>query len=200
MNDWTRVLRYAKRRVNPYNFATWFRPTRQKGVDDKRLLVCVPTHQFKKRLTETYGELLQAVLQEMGMPDTKLEFVCSEPDSPARPSLLNQADQHKPWKIIMHQQGARMTIEKIQKRVGEHFGVFPPNLKLRSGSKSVVFARQVAMYLAKKLTSASLLQIGREFGSKHHTTVWNSIKRIEDRRHTDVDLNRTIGKLFDSLR
>ena len=62
-------------RVNPYNFATWFRPTRLKGTDDRRLLIRVPTPLYKKRLTETYGELLQAVLQEVGLSDTQLEFL-----------------------------------------------------------------------------------------------------------------------------
>ena len=78
--------------------------------------------------------------------------------------------------------------------------MFPPDLKLRSRSKAIVFSRQVAMYLVKQLTSASLPKIGREFGGKHHTTVWSSIKKIEARRRSDIDLNQTIDKLFDSLR
>ncbi len=63
-----------------------------------------------------------------------------------------------------------------------------------------MFTRQVAIYLVKQLTSASLSKIGRESGGKHHTTVLSAIKRIEARRRTDIDLNRTIGKLADSLR
>jgi hypothetical protein len=57
MNDWARVLEDTKRRLSPCNFAT---------------RLC------EKRLTETYRELLQAVLQEVGLPDTRLEFICSE--------------------------------------------------------------------------------------------------------------------------
>jgi chromosomal replication initiator protein len=87
----------------------------------------------------------------------------------------------------------------IQKRVGEHFGVFPPDLKLPKSPKSIALARQVAMYLVKQLTSASLPKIGREFGGKRHTTVLSAIPKIEARRRTDMDLNRTIGKLFDSI-
>ncbi len=199
MNDWARVLQHTKRRVNPSDFATWFRPTRLKGTDDRRLLVRVPTRLFKKRLTETYGELLQAVLQEVGMPETELEFLCSEPQSPAPPPTLNLANAQHVFKNIVYVQSTRVTIEKIQKRVGEHFGVFPPDLKLRSSAKSIVFPRQVAMYLVKQLTSASLLKIGREFGGKHYSTVLSAIKKIEGRRHTDLDLDRTIGKLSDSL-
>ncbi len=110
------------------------------------------------------------------------------------------ADAHEGLKNIIHRQDKRVTIETIQKRVGEHFGVFPPDLKLRGGSKAVILPRQVAMYLVKQLTSASLPKIGREFGGKHPTTVLSSIRKIEARRRNDIDLNRTIGKLFDSLR
>jgi chromosomal replication initiator protein len=115
------------------------------------------------------------------------------------PHTLNRASAHEALSII-HPQSRCVTIKMIQKCVGEHFGVFPPDLKLRNSSKAIAFPRQVAMYLVKQLTSASLPKIAREFGGKHHTTVLSAIKTIEARRHTDMDLNQTIGKLFDSLR
>jgi chromosomal replication initiation ATPase DnaA len=200
MNDWARVLQHTKLRVNPYNFATWFRPTRLKATGNSRLFVRVPTLLFKKALTETYGELLQAVLQEVGMPDTQLEFLCSEPEPPPPPPPTLNLETREALRTIIHSQEKRVTIELIRKRVGEHFGVFPPDLKLRSSSKVIAFPRQVAMYLVKQLTSASLPKIGREFGGKHHTTVLGAIKKIAAQRRTDMDLNRTIAKLLDSLR
>jgi chromosomal replication initiation ATPase DnaA len=204
MNDWAKVLQHTKLRVNPHSFATWFQPTRMKGTDHRRLLVRVPTVLFKKKLTETYGELLQAVLQEVGMPNVQLEYLCAEPELPAAATCtLNPSEAHEELKHIIHVEkkcGMIGTIETIQKRVGEHFGVFPPDLKLKGGSKALVFSRHVAMYLVKQLTSASLSKIGREFGGKHHTTVLTSIKKIEARRSADMQLNQTIGKLADSLR
>jgi chromosomal replication initiation ATPase DnaA len=200
MNDWAKVLQRTKLRVNPHSFATWFRPTRLKGRGHRRLLVRVPTVLFKKKLTETYGELLQAVLQEVGMPDVELEFLPTQPQLPAAPCAVNPAEAHEELKPITHAERKCGAIETIQNRVGEHFGVFPPDLKLRGGSKALVFSRQVAMYLVKQLTSASLSKIGREFGGKHHTTVLTAIKRIEARRCADMQLNQTIGKLVDSLR
>src|SRR3989442_718992 len=80
MNAWEKILQRMERRVNPHSFATWFRPTRQEGMEGGRLVVRVPTRLFRKRLTETYGELLQAVLLEVGLPNTRLDFVCSEPE------------------------------------------------------------------------------------------------------------------------
>jgi chromosomal replication initiator protein len=56
------------------------------------------------------------------------------------------------------------------------------------------------MYLCKKLTGASLPQIGREFGDKHHTTVLHSIKKIEELRQTDKDVNRQIHMFLDAFK
>src|SRR5580700_3900959 len=84
MNSWEKILQHMERRVNPHSFATWFLPTKQEGADNGTVVVRVPSRPFRKRLTETYGELLQAVLVEVGMPDVQLNFVCSEPE-PLRP-------------------------------------------------------------------------------------------------------------------
>jgi chromosomal replication initiator protein len=70
---------------------------------------------------------------------------------------------------------------------------------MRSNSKAIAFPRQIAMYLVKQLTSASLPEIGRQFGGKHHTTVLHSIHKIDTLRRSDKDLNRTINKLMDAF-
>jgi chromosomal replication initiator protein len=435
---WDRVLQRMERRVNPHSFATWFRPTRQEGGDNGRLVIRVPTRLFRKRLTETYGQLLQAVLAEVGMTDAQLEFVCSEPEPAAAPATapapaqtrldfdstdyqlnprylfetfvvggsnqfahaaalavaerpskaynplflyggvglgkthLMQAighqikkrtpatrltyvsaekftneviaslrfdrmtsfrdrfrtvdvllvddiqfiatrertqeeffhtfnelyDQQKQivissdcppreisaieerlrsrfeWgliadiqppdletkiailqrkaeteritlaedvaefiarsiksnirelegalirlvayssltgseinlptaqqvlKNILDMHDKRVTIEMVQKRVAEHYGLRPQDLKMRSNSKAIAFPRQVAMYLVKQLTAASLPEIGRQFGGKHHTTVLHSITKIETQRRADKDLNKTVNRLLDSF-
>jgi len=437
MNAWDKILQHMERRVNPHSFATWFRPTRQEGAENGKLVIRVPTRLFRKRLTETYGELLQAVLFEVGIPDTRLEFLCSEPEAAAgagalaakqarldfdsvdhqlspryifdtfvvgasnqfahaaslavaeQPSKaynplflyggvgmgkthLMQAVGHRikkrnpstrltyisaekftnevinslrfdrmssfrdrfrtvdvllvddiqfiagkertqeeffhtfnalyeqqkqivvssdcppkeisaieerlrsrfEWgliadiqppdletkiailqkkaeservhlpdevaefiarsiksnvrelegaltrllayasltgadinlptaqqvlKNIIATQEKKVTIELIQKRVGEQFGLREQDLKIRSNSKAIAFPRQIAMYLVKQLTSASLPEIGRQFGGKHHTTVLHSIHKIDTLRRSDKDLNRTLNKLLDSF-
>src|SRR5690348_2855895 len=80
MTLWDKVLQHTERRVNPHSFATWFRPTRQERAEDNKLIVRVPTRLFCKRLKETYGELVQAVLVEIGRPDLMIEFICAEPE------------------------------------------------------------------------------------------------------------------------
>ena len=437
MNSWEKILQHMERRVNPHSFATWFAPTKQEGADNGKVVVRVPSRLFRKRLTETYGELLQAVLVEVGMPDAQLDFVCAEPEPAPAPAVLaakqarldfdsvdhqlnprymfdtfvvgasnqfahaaalavaeapskaynplylyggvgmgkthlmqaighlvkmrnpslrltyisaekftnevinslrfdrmvsfrdrfrsvdillvddiefiagkertqeeffhtfnalhdlqkqivlssdcppkeiatieerlrsrfewgliadiqppdletkiailqKKADSERyqlpddvaefiahsiksnvrelegaltrllayssltgvPVDLSTAQQGLRniiatqekkVTIELIQKRVGEQFGLRDQDLKVRSNSKAIAFPRQIAMYIVKQLTAASLPEIGRQFGGKHHTTVLHSIHKIENLRRTDKDLNRTINRLLDSL-
>ncbi len=439
MTSWERILQHMERRVNPHSFATWFQPTRQEGADNGKILVRVPSRPFRKRLTETYGELLHAVLVEVGTPDMQLEFVCNEPEpappptassngikqtrldfdsvdhtlnprytfdsfvvgnsnqfahaaaqavaeAPSKaynplylyggvgmgkthlmqaighmikarnPSLrltfvsaekftnevinslrfdrmigfrdrfrsvdvlmvddiefiagkertqeeffhtfnalhdlqkqivlssdcppkeiaaieerlrsrfewgliadiqppdletkiailqkkadsehfqlpddvaefiarsiksnvrelegaltrlvaytsltgaqVNLTNAQTALRNIIATQEKKVTIELIQKRVVEQFGLRDQDLKVRSNSKAIAFPRQIAMYLVKQLTSASLPEIGRQFGGKHHTTVLHSVNKIELLRRTDKDLNRTISRLLDTL-
>ena len=436
MTSWEKILQHMERRVNPHSFATWFLPTKQEGADNGTVVVRVPSRPFRKRLTETYGELLQAVLVEVGMPDVQLNFVCNEPEpTSAVTSAIKQArldfdgvdhqlntrytfdtfvvggsnqfahaaaravaeapskaynplylyggvgmgkthlmqaighmvkarnpglrltyisaekftnevinslrfdrmitfrdrfrsvdvllvddiefiagkertqeeffhtfnalhDLQKQivlssdcppkeiaaieerlrsrfeWGLIadiqppdletkiailqkkadtehfqladdvaefiarsiksnvrelegaltrlvayasltgapvnlgtaqqalrniIATQEKKVTIELIQKRVGEQFGLRDQDLKIRSNAKAIAFPRQIAMYLVKQLTSASLPEIGKQFGGKHHTTVLHSINKIENLRRNDKDLNRTISRLLDTL-
>ena len=92
-----------------------------------------------------------------------------------------------------------MTIESIQKAVAEQFGMRLPEIKAKNNSRAVVYPRQIAMYLAKHLTEASLPEIGRQFGGKHHTTVLHSVEKIEEQRKNDKDLNRMLNKLGEML-
>src|SRR6266851_1938679 len=100
---------------------------------------------------------------------------------------------------IIAAQEERVTIDLIQKRVSEHFNLREQDLKVRSNTRAIAFPRQVAMYIVKQLTTASLPEIGRQFGGKHHTTVLHSIDKIEEMRRSDKDLNRVITRLMDAL-
>jgi chromosomal replication initiator protein len=93
----------------------------------------------------------------------------------------------------------RVSIENIQRSVCREFGISLPQLKAKDNSRGIAYPRQIAMFLAKEMTTASLPQIGREFGGKHHTTVLHSINKITALREGDRDLNRLLNKLRDSL-
>src|SRR5580698_1466241 len=102
-------------------------------------------------------------------------------------------------KQFIDTQVRKITIDAIQKAVAENFAMRVSELKQKNNSRAVVVPRQIAMYLAKNLTEASLPEIGRQFGGKHHTTVMHSIAKIDELRRTDKDLNRTINKLQELL-
>jgi|EndMetStandDraft_3_1072993.scaffolds.fasta_scaffold23549_5 chromosomal replication initiator protein len=89
-----------------------------------------------------------------------------------------------------------VTIEIIQKFVADYFQLKPSELKSRNNSKSVALPRQVAMYLCKTLTKASLPEIGKSFGGKHHSTVIHSIQKIENMRRTDGEFNTIVNNLL----
>ena len=93
----------------------------------------------------------------------------------------------------------KVTIEAIQRAVAEQFGMRVADLKQKNNSRNVVVPRQIAMFLAKQMTEASLPEIGRQFGNKHHTTVMHSIAKIEEQRRADKDLHRMIHKLQEQL-
>jgi chromosomal replication initiator protein len=90
-------------------------------------------------------------------------------------------------------------IDTVMRVVAERFSLLPAQLKQKSNTKAIAYPRQIAMYIAKELTGASLPEIGRLFGGKHHTTVLHSIQKIEQLRHKDPDLNRMIHSLIDSI-
>jgi chromosomal replication initiator protein len=102
-------------------------------------------------------------------------------------------------KNFIDSQARKVTIESIQKAVAEQFGLRLVEIKAKNNSRAIVYPRQIAMYLAKHLTEASLPEIGRQFGGKHHTTVLHSVEKIDEARKTDKDLNRLINKLTEQL-
>jgi chromosomal replication initiator protein len=112
---------------------------------------------------------------------------------------INLVTAQQVLKNFIDQQSRKITIEAIQKTVAEQFGLRLPEIKAKNNSRQIVFPRQIAMYLAKHLTEASLPEIGRQFGGKHHTTVLHSIDKIDKQRQADKDLNRTLNKLTETL-
>lgn len=74
----------------------------------------------------------------------------------------------------------RITIDEIQRRVAEHYNVRLTDMHSARRARNVARPRQVAMYLAKQLTSRSLPEIGRKFGGRDHTTVMHAVRKIEE--------------------
>src|SRR6266850_1803473 len=103
-------------------------------------------------------------------------------------------------KNILDHEVKAVTIEIIQKFVADYYNLKMVELKSRNNSKSIAKPRQIAMYLCKALTHASLPEIGRSFGGKHHSTVIHSIRKVEDQRKKDSDFNTLIGNFLEGFR
>src|SRR5260221_63405 len=89
----------------------------------------------------------------------------------------------------------RVTIDEIQRRVAEHFNIKMAEMTSSRRARIVARPRQVAMYLAKQLTSRSLPEIGRKFGVRDHTTVIHAVKKIEELSESDSALAEDVELL-----
>lgn len=89
----------------------------------------------------------------------------------------------------------KVTIDDIQRRVAEHYGLKLGDMLSARRAVEVARPRQVAMYLAKKLTPRSLPEIGRRFGGRDHTTVMHAVKRIDELRAKDPELDADVALL-----
>jgi chromosomal replication initiator protein len=92
-----------------------------------------------------------------------------------------------------------ISIELIQRKVSECFGVKLSGLKAKDRTKAVAFPRQIAMYLARQLTHTSLAEVGRAFGGKDHTTVLHAVGKIKVLLREDPALRKTIDGLIQTL-
>lgn len=89
----------------------------------------------------------------------------------------------------------RVTIEEIQKKVAEHFGIRASEMHSNKRLRAIARPRQVAMYLAKNLTTLSLPEIGRKFGGRDHTTVIHGVQKIEELLTSDPSLSEDVDLL-----
>jgi hypothetical protein len=96
----------------------------------------------------------------------------------------------------------RGAIQSIRRHVCEHFylrEMRDPELTVRTHRRAYVLPRQLAMYLVRQLTEASLGEIGRQFGGRHHTTVLYAVNKVERMRRSDEDLDCAITRLMDAM-
>ena len=93
----------------------------------------------------------------------------------------------------------RVTIDEIQKLVSQHFELKPLDLVSARRSRAVARPRQIAMYLAKRLTTRSLPEIGRKFGGRDHSTVIHAVRKIEELRDQDRDIDAAVRTLMREL-
>ncbi len=165
-----------------------------------------PDHETKVAILRRKAEL-----QEVELPDDVAHFVAHLVRSNVREleGLLNRVLAfasltgrplsrdlaEETLKDILPPEAQRTKPAEIIREVARHYGLKVSEIKSRKNSQQIVFPRQVAMYLCKKLTELSYPEIGKQFNNKHHSTVMYSVEKIEGQCSSDPDLRRTLDVL-----
>lgn len=93
-----------------------------------------------------------------------------------------------------------ITIQEIQRVVGEYYNVKIDDFKAKKRTKSIAFPRQIAMFLSRELTDYSLPKIGEEFGGRDHTTVIHACEKISSLLEKDAELQKQIKEIQEKLK
>lgn len=114
--------------------------------------------------------------------------------------LTNEVVEHLLKDILQEEARHSVTIEQIQRRVAEHFDVRIADMTSKRRPANIAFPRQVAMYLSRELTKASLNEIGDAFGGRDHGTVLHACKLVKRRMKEQDSLRQTISFIDSSLK
>jgi chromosomal replication initiator protein len=164
------------------------------------------TYELRLGILQSKAEQAKA-----GVPQKVLEFLAHKITSNVREleGALNRVIAHSTLvgrdvtletvqevlQDLLRANDRRITIEEIQIRVAQQFNIKVAEMHSPRRARAVARPRQVAMYLAKQLTSRSLPEIGRKFGNRDHTTVMHAVRKIEELRATDSSMNEDVELL-----
>ncbi|HKP92674.1 MAG TPA: chromosomal replication initiator protein DnaA [Chthoniobacterales bacterium] len=113
--------------------------------------------------------------------------------------LTNEVVEHLLKDILQEEARNAVTIEQIQRRVAEHFDVRLADMTSKRRPANIAFPRQIAMYLARELTKASLNEIGDAFGGRDHGTVLHACKLVKRRMQEQDNIRQTISFIDSAL-
>ena len=114
-NSWDKFLEHVKSRVSINTFTTWFQPTRLNRADGENLFVQIPSAVFRQVLTRTYGDIVKAVFHELGTPNVKVQYVCTEeePVAPAQPPVTDGKQAKLNFESSDHLLNTRYTFDSF---------------------------------------------------------------------------------------
>ncbi|MFQ5749969.1 MAG: helix-turn-helix domain-containing protein, partial [Planctomycetota bacterium] len=164
--------------------------------------VAILQHKAEGQALELSEEVSQFIAQNVENNVRELEGALTRVHALAslsgRPISLSLAREALGAEI--RQRFRAVGIDDILAVVTGHFGVKVSDLQSKRRTQSIVFPRQVAMFLARRMTQLSLEEIGGYFGGRDHTTVLYAIERVEKRRQVDGDLGSVLGELNHQVR
>ncbi|MDP9146240.1 MAG: DnaA/Hda family protein, partial [Acidobacteriota bacterium] len=114
INSWEKFLDRVKSRVSINTFNTWFQPTRFNRAEGETLFVQIPSTVFRQVLTRTYGEIVKAVFHEIGTPNTRVQYLCTEDEPVAAAPVVSATKQAKlDFESSDHQLNVRYTFDSF---------------------------------------------------------------------------------------
>ena len=154
-------------------------------------VVLLDDHLFATRAPDDAVALVEAGAPDVGI--YRENRIVAHSTLVGRPISLESAQEvlHD----LLRASDRRVTIEEIQKKVAEHFAIRLADMHSPRRARQVARPRQVAMYLAKQLTSRSLPEIGRKFGGRDHTTVMHAVRKIDELRAADAAFSEDVELL-----
>ncbi len=161
----------------------------EKRVQEKRQID--PSFEIGRDVLELLAEKLTESGRELEGAITRLHATWQYMRTPIRLDIAETVVRD----LVQGIEPRRIKIEDILKTVSRHFGVSKGDILSQRRHRSVVWPRQIGMYLAKQLTSRSLPEIGRRFGNRDHTTVLHAIRKIEGEISNSVRLKDEIEEL-----
>lgn len=161
------------------------------------------SYELRLGILETKRAQLQA-----DVPDSVLEFLALKVTSNIREleGALNRIVAHadvskqeitlestqEVLQDLLRSHDRRITIDEIQRKVAEHYNLRVADMHSARRARNVARPRQIAMYLAKKLTARSLPEIGRKFGGRDHTTVMHAVRKVEELIAEDAQISQDV--------
>jgi len=172
--------------ILPYDFETRLAILKEKIKDKETdFIIDEEVIQFlASSVKDSIRKLEGALTRLLGYADLKYT------DKKGMPITLPFAKEA--LKAYLNFEKKSISLESVQEFVAEKYSIKVDELKSKNNSPKIAMPRQVAMYLAKKLTRYPLAEIGNAFGGKHHTTVLHSIAKIEKLIREDPDFSRII--------
>ncbi len=151
---------------------------RQNGIEFSEDVVDFIAHNITTNVRELEGALIKLLAQSsLNRRDVDLQL--------ARSMLQNFVDNVS----------REITVEAIQRIVGEHFAIDVSQLKAKTRKRQIVQARQIAMYFSKEMTRHSLKSIGLHFGGRDHSTVIHAITTVNDLMTTDKSFKQSVNEI-----
>lgn len=141
------------------------------------------------------ANVMQSNIRELEGALIRVVAYASLQNLPLTPEVAEEALRD----IVSATQSRVITIELIQSVVASHFGINVSDMKAKKRTRSLVFPRQVAMYLARELTDSSLPQIGEEFGGRDHSTVIHAYEKVKAEAQSDPALSQTLRELAQKI-